>query len=461
MVKSKFIAVFVALCGLSASYAQDSTLTFTAFLERVRTHHPTSFRADIVREQGAYSEMQARGAFDPTIGGDVKQKYFDDKQYYSSCNGYLKVPTWYGISFETGYQQASGTYLNPSDRTPDAGLLYAGINLELGRGLIIDQRRAELMKSKLIRKMSEQQQRIMLNELLGDAANAYWRWSGAYQALELHRLAVEAARSRLSAVESYVEFGDLPELSVTEATAQYQSRMLALREAELQWSNSTAAMELFLWEDGYIPLETEGAVPEVSVLTEWPSEMQDSLILTGIHPLIENQGYTMQMQEVELKLKKEYLKPKLTLKYRALNEPVGSGLVSQYSLSDYSWGAGVEYSILTRRERAEVALGELKLRDSEMKQVELTAKIEYQIITAQNKIAALSDQLEAAGMALEGYRQLLKAETDLFESGESSLFMVNARELSVLESRLKLIDFRVKLAQSVSDLKYVILLSAQ
>ncbi len=453
--RSKWLLVLIAMSCVQA-HAQDSTLTYADFLDLVMQNHPEVYQADIRSEQGAATVRQAKGGFDPVIGGDVKQKYFDDKMYYSQMNGHLKVPTRTGLSFEMGYDNSGGVYLNPSDRLPENGLWYAGVNLELGSGLLIDQRRAALRKAGLYQEATEIERSWMRNELIYKATVAYWKWSQAYEWLKVLDTSVVTAAARLEAVKSYVAFGDRPEITITEAAIQYQNRLLDLEQAQLQWLNAERELELYLWNEGTTPLEINGAVPEalsrvqIDVPMMVPNAL-DSLLIA--HPLVNLGNLQIQQNEVDLQLKKEYLKPKLTLKYRALNEPVVTGFFSEYNIANYTWGASVSYPIFTRRERADVALSELKIESQQLKQNTLQAKIGYEIETSMNAIRTYQAQLELTQKNVEDYQTLLAAEIQLFDNGESSIFMVNSRELKYLEASLKQLQIQMKLAYEQAGLK--------
>ena len=175
MLRSK-ILLFILVCNV-ISYAQDSSktvLNFEEFIGIVREHHPLAFAANLQSEKGAATLTKARGGFDPKLFGTVDQKYYDDKQYFSYVHAGLKIPTWFGISVDGGYDLNEGAYLNPSSRVPDNGLWYAGLNITLAKGLLIDDRRAELQQAKIYQESAQMEQRIMLNQLYYDASTAYW-----------------------------------------------------------------------------------------------------------------------------------------------------------------------------------------------------------------------------------------------------------------------------------------------
>jgi len=436
----------------------DSILTYESFIQRVKEHHPIVYRARINAQMGELEVRGAKGGFDPVVGGDVKQKYFDDKQYYSHINGHLKVPTWFGLSAEAGYDQTDGVFLNPEARLPENGLWYAGLNLELGNGLIIDQRRAELQKARLFEQATDLERRVMMNQLVNDATNTYWKWAKAYEILQVYRQALSAAELRLEAIKSFVEFGERPGIYITEASMQYQSRLLNYKEALLDWQNMSWKLEVYLWDQGIVPLELDGGVPFfISEGVEGSDVLFDMNNAIAGHPLIELNDLKIAEQRVDLRLKREYLKPKLTLQYRALNEPVTEGFFSEYNVADYTWGAKVSYPLFTRRERADVKIGELKVQSQELKGAEITAKLDFQLQAARNTIENLVEQFDIIEETIQAASDLLEAEQELFNNGESSLFMINSRELKYLEVRVKQVELASKVEISKSDLNYGIL----
>jgi outer membrane protein TolC len=468
------IILLVTLLGcFSFSYAQgdtipeqdssvilmDSIMTYEAFIERVKKHHPVVFRAQMKAQMGERGVQGAKGGFDPVLGGDAKQKYFDDKKYYSHINGYLKVPTWFGITAEAGYQETDGIFLNPEARLPENGLWYAGLNLELGNGLIIDQRRAELKKARLFEQATDLERRVMTNQLVNDATISYWKWAKAYEILQVYRQALEAAELRLEAIKTFAEFGDQPGIYVTEAAMQYQSRLMSFQQATLDWQNASLKLEVFLWDQGVVPLELNGAVPNsLSSEIEPMRVLMDMDTVIAGHPLVELNDLEIARQRIDLRLKREYLKPKLTLEYRALNEPVTQGFFSEYTIADYTWGAKVSYPLFTRRERADVRIGDLKVQSQELKGAEITAKLEYQLAAARNTIENLLAQYEVIEETIDAAALLLDAEEELFDNGESSLFMINSRELKYLEVRVKQVELASKVEISKSELNYGLLL---
>ena len=132
------------------NWAQTDSLLFNYddYITIVKAHHPISFQAGLQVQKGEAKLKKAKGGFDPKIEAEMQQKYYDGKQYYSYLHSGLKIPTWFGVDVNAGYGNTEGYYLNPESQTPTDGLWQAGLSINLGKGFLIDERRAELKQAK-------------------------------------------------------------------------------------------------------------------------------------------------------------------------------------------------------------------------------------------------------------------------------------------------------------------------
>ena len=123
----------------------------------------------LVLDQADAGIMKAKGAFDPTAFAGRYDKYYDDKTYYSLFDAGVEVPLRGPFQLRAGYEQNSGQYLDPENTLPASGLWYGGIEVQLGQGLLIDERRAALQKALIQRELAEQELLLQVNQLLQDA----------------------------------------------------------------------------------------------------------------------------------------------------------------------------------------------------------------------------------------------------------------------------------------------------
>lgn len=439
------LAAAVAL----AQSGQENVLRYEDFTAIVSQHHPMAVQAGLIKQKGDATVQMARGGFDPKVGTDISQKYFKGDQYYSLIDAGLKVPTWFGVEAYAGYEQNGGVYLNPENSTSGGGLVYAGLSLPVGRGLFMDERRAQLRRAQIYQKSTVVEQRLMMNELLYEAGKAYWDWFEKYQVLKVYEEALQLAQFRLNAVKQEVALGDKPAIDTLEASIQWQTRQLSLQEAQLNFRNASAMLGIFLWQNGQIPLELEETTVPVDKSTVQLRTTEGLLLdrmdsLVAYHPYLQQYRYKIDELKIDRRLKVENLKPQLDLKYNALSQVVGSSPFSDLSINNYQWGLQFSMPIPLRKERGALKLATLKIQNAEMDVLDTKAQIDYKITAAINEWNTTREQTALYQRTVGDYLGLLEGERQKFSAGESSLFMVNSRELGYINAQIKYLELLAK-----------------
>lgn len=457
---------FLAIMFLSVSvqgFSQNNTdvLTFEDFTAIVEQHHPMAVQADLIVKKGEATVQMARGGFDPKLGTDINQKYFKGDQYYSLVDAGVTVPTWFGIEVNAGFEQNGGVFLNPENNTSGGGLAYAGISVPIGRGLFIDERRAELRKAQIYQKSTVVEQRLMMNELLFNAGKAYWDWFQAYEVLQVFEEAIELARFRFDAVKQEAEFGDKPSIDTLEAGIQLQNRQLGLQQAQLDLQNAALKLGIYLWQNGQLPLELKEETVPVDKNTVQLRTTEGLLLdridsLVAFHPYLQQYRYKIDELKIERKMKAENLKPKLDLKYNALSQVIGNNPLAEYSINNYDWGLAFSIPIPLRKERGALKLAKLKIQDAELDVVTQQAKIDLQINASINDWNTTREQADLYQRTVNDYRGLLEGEREKFSAGESSLFMVNSREVGYINTQLKYLELLAKNRKAAIAAEYAL-----
>jgi outer membrane protein TolC len=445
--------------NLLAQSAEQNVLSFEDFNAIVTQHHPMAVQADLIKKKGDATVQMARGGFDPKIGTDISQKYFKGDQYYSLIDAGLKVPTWFGIEVYGGYEQNSGVFLNPENSTSGGGLVFAGVSVPVGRGLFIDERRAELRSAQIYQKSTKVEQRLMMNELLYEAGKAYWEWFKAYQVLQVYQEAIVLAEFRFNAVKQESAFGDAPAIDTLEAGIQLQNRQLALQQAQLDFKNASAKLGIYLWQNGQIPLELEEATIPIDKETVQLRTTQGLMLdrldsLIAYHPYLQQYRFKIDQLKIDRRMKVENLKPQLDLKYNALNQVVGNNPFADLSINNYNWGLQFSMPIPLRKERGALKLAKLKIQNAELDVVDTQAQIGYKINSALNEWNTTREQTFLYQQTVRDYLGLLEGEQNKFSAGESSLFMVNSRELGYINAQIKYLELLTKNRKAVLGTEY-------
>ncbi len=462
MLKRLLIGICLLLFSLNiqAQDANRQVLTFSEYMEFVMSNHPLVIQANLEMEGGKAELQRARGNFDPSIAGNVDEKNFKGDEYYRLINAGLKVPTWFGLEVVGGYEQNQGVYLSSENTTPASGLVYAGLSMPIGQGLLIDYRRAELRKAQLFEEVTELERIQLLNELSFEAGKVYWDWFYSYHTLIIFEEALELAQIRFEAVKMEAREGFLPMIDTLEAGIQVQDRTLNLQQAQLDFTNATLLTSVYLWSEGIVPLELDQDIIPNAFETIEKLSLDQAFAqwenMLGNHPLLRQLQLELEMSRVDLRWKREQLKPVVNLRYNALSESFNNDLLAAYSNNNFTYGIAMQMPLFLRKERAELKLAKFKIQSVEANFAQQGANLNFQAQAAINEVNTIEEQVTLYRRTVQDYLSLLEGERQKFAIGESSLFLVNAREVGYINSQIKLIELIRKQQKSGLKVNFVL-----
>ncbi len=437
--KSKLFYIFIFICSSMSLFGQNNPTEFTynEFLGYVKKYHPLVKQADLKLSEAQANLMQARGAFDPKIEVDFNEKQFKDNQYYSILNSSFKIPTWYGIELKAGFDNSEGIYVNPENTLPNSGLTSFGISVPVGQGLFINQRMADIRKAKIAQNLNAAERNLQAIEVLHEASVSYVNWKRAFEEVKLYENYLVNASNRYKGIEKLISEGDKPAIDSIEAGIVVKTRLLNLEDAKLKLIKAKLELSNYLWLENNVPLELkDDLIPEIT-LSKTIKEVLQINELNPIdlnnHPKIKALDAKIAMLKVDKKLKANALLPKLDVSYNYLSEP---SYIDNYRFEDYKIGVNFSFPLFLRKERAGVKLATIKIQDSEFGLQFERKSLENKIKSQQQEIASLEKQREYIRKLIQDYNTLLNAEDRLFEMGESSLFVINSRENTLVSSQI-------------------------
>jgi len=205
-------------------------------LDITRAYHPVAKQAKLAIAMADAQVQSARGAFDPAFYIKNEQKTFDGKNYYSYANPELKIPTWYGVDIKAGFENNLGERLEPITTVGKSS--YLGVSVPLLKGALLDKRRSTVLQAKLLAKMSVQDQLLTYNNLLYEAAEAYWAWVSSYQKSQILSQTLKLSQDRFNLVKSAFMHGERAGIDTTEALSQLQFIEAAQSQAWLEFQNN-------------------------------------------------------------------------------------------------------------------------------------------------------------------------------------------------------------------------------
>lgn len=436
----------------------DSLLTFDQYLTWVSTYHPISQQIGLETETARAKLMKARGAFDPKLYGSYDDKLFGETNYWDIFEGGIKIPTRTGIEVKAAFNTNEGDFINPKDKLPTQGQALLGISVPLLRGLRIDARRAALQQAKILQQQTVIDQQLAFNGLIYDASLTYWNWVIQYTALDLFQDASQRAAIRFEGIKQGFFAGDKAEIDTTDALTQYQSIQLLQLEAENAFMLAGLSLTNFLWSEQGLPFDLRAGIrppntQEQPIPTAFSALEMDALLLEiDQHPMLLQNAFKLENLAIERKLKGEMLKPQFDVNYNLLTsgQAFQEG-VTQFDFAptqNYKWGVTVGFPLFLRKERGDLAITDVKIQQTMLERDRKRLEVENKLRIYQAQSTALAAQINLQQAAVNNYIRLLQAEEEKLLNGQSTLFLINSREMKLINSRQKLLSLQAKFAKT-------------
>ncbi len=425
----------------------QNTLPLGEFMAQLKNNHPIAKQGQLKIAQSEAGILAAKGGFDPTLQFDNASKTLNEKNYYIHQNTELKYLSPFGLQLKAGQERNNGQFINPENTV--GALNYFGLSVPLLKGLLMDNQRAALKQARLFRSESEQEQKLMLNDLYLSGLEAYLDWAGNYKNLQIISENLKNAQDRLALIIIAHKNGDRAAADTLEAQTQVQNMYTLQLNVQQDYNTSVINLSNFLWSDSTEPYILNPLVlPDLAVLnivfTNKSSDLLSNLDFT--QPEIGKYKIKIAALNVDRRLKYQYMLPQANLQYNILNADNlrFNTAYSPYLANNYKFGFEFKMPLFIREARGDYQKVNLKIKEAEsvlqLKNWELKNKIR----SFEAEMEILKQQLTNIDALLSNYKQLLGFENIKLAQGESTLFLINSRENKVLESELKLQELKVK-----------------
>jgi len=442
-------------------------LNLPAFTQLVLTRHPVAEQARLARRIAGAELLAARGGiWDPVASVTWDRKTFSGSSYYDYVEAGVKIPTPLGIDVKLGYERTSptGIFINPDRTTPSSGLLVAGVSVPLARGILTDRRRTAVAQAVAMRDFAEADRAAIVNKLLFAAVKDYSAWYEAERRRAVADTGVALAQFRLDAVRQRVINGDAAAIDTIEARLELERRKVLRLEADAAANATRLAVNLYLWDADGAPLDlTADARPDLGGLDaeRIDPSMADRWLEQALrlHPDILKALAKLRQAEAARRLFRQELLPDARFEGSALANDANAGLLGGGwpSVGDNNKiGLMAKSSLLLMKERGNFDASRFKADIAGLETSIITRDVRAQILTALFEVVTFESILERQRAAVSYARDLRDGEVRRFESGESTLFLVNTRDRTLLDETLKLVAFEAKYAGARAGLAYAL-----
>lgn len=445
------ILLLLLTIGLYAG-AQQNIFTEDELVDLVMKFHPVAKQAAIDVKIAKAEILSRKGSFDPQLTIETSRKEFGGLTYYDNRTSEIIVPSWYGMDFFAGKEKITGSRINPEET--QGAITYMGFSIQPLQNLLIDKRRAALLQAKNFLHLSETERRIAVNDLLQEALYSYWDWWEKFHVQQLMKSAVVNAEKRMALVKSGFQLGDRAAIDTLEAYTQVQVFQIRLSEAFQELMKANFQLSAFLWtergEQTQLPFDV---IPE-DYKQERAFTLADVLSISNLHPELTQYEFKFRGLQIDKKLAFQSLLPQVKAKYNQTGYDLAKTVNAPWFNNNYRFGLSVYMPLRLSEGRGDYKKAKLKLERAQIeqlnKQVQLSTKVKQYYTEWQQTEMQLSIQRNL----LANTTALQRGEEVRFANGESSLFLINAREQKTIEAELKVIELKAKAQKAAVGVRW-------
>lgn len=439
----------------------------------------------------------------PLMGTDGKlvEKVLTQNFYFDQ-----RLP-WAGASLSLAFENNRQTTTNPFvTLTPYlVSRLGATLTVPLTRNRRIDRERANLRIAATQVDLAGDQVELRVIDVIARVEEAYWNLVAARQNVEVAADAVNLAREQLARTRRMIDSGTLAPVELAAAEAELERRVDTWYAAISQVTQTENALKVLLTDNREDPLWNDEIIPtDIGTLEAPATDDLRAAVSRALAARVELRQLARQQQtnHVQAELAQNQTRPELNL----IAGYYSSGLAGEVSLRDnpfsrvseaqvarlnelsrlaglaplppVSFGgvvpdqiggygsvlggvfraryptafAGLEFNFTGRNRAAESQLAQTAItaRRLELERSRLELLIEAQVRNAFQAIQSASQRIAAAEASARAAQEKLASEIRLFQTGESTNFMVLTRQNELADSRLRVVAARLEFNKAVA-----------
>ncbi len=440
-----------------SAYAQNIVLGYNDFISNILSNNPLAKKANNETEFAKLKYKSANGNYDPLINAEYNSKQLGGKNYYSLFNGEIKQPIFTSQYLKAGYDYGVGSYVNPESVTSTNGLAYLGVEVGLLQGLLIDKRRAEVLKSKEYLNYHQAEKNSQLNNLLYESSLRYFEWLFSIKQIALNQHFLELAKKRFEGLKALTDIGEKAPIDTIEAAILFQYRLLELQSHIIENQKIVNDINTVNWQlnnefhayNSYQPIDSlDDAFKKIIKQIVFHNQQPE-----GSNPLLLKYKSIQEILIIDNRLKKEMIKPVVNVKYNFLSNSTTNDL--NLSPNNYKFGFNVAFPLLLRSATNEYKMSKIQVNNNQFEIANKTNELTFKLNALKQNISTLSEQVNTASLNAKYSQQLVDAERLKFNNGESTLFMLNTRENKWFESEMKLADYKLKLINTILTVVFI------
>lgn len=449
------VAFLLVLLAPAAASAQSTPLTLDEVLRSSARSAPQIVEALAKVRQADGRALSAEGAFDTVFDVDSKSRvagYYDGTVVEGRATRPL---TGNGGYVYGGYRASRGTFPVYEDQayTNKLGEAKVGALFALLRDRVIDERRTRRTIAGTEIDVARFEAEMVAIGVQRRAVDAYQAWVAAGLRLRAYRDLLQLAERRRSAIGRLVTLGARPEILLVENDQNLVRRRALAVRAEQDVAGAANALSLYLRDEAGAPV----TVSDDRMRADAGALAALSVAATRVGP-VERPDYRAVLARIDqatsrLILAENDLSPRLDLRGEVGKDvgPVGLGGPNRTPLEA---AIGFRFSVPLQNRAAKGRVAEARAeidalgQRSRFLRDQISVEVQGIVIAvgAAERLAAIADEERQLA------DRLAAAERRRFELGSADFFLVNQREETATDARVRLVDAQARIASARAEL---------
>lgn len=410
-------------------------------LESVKQQYPPLLAALQDKVIADADVTSAEGRFDLILKGSYDGDFLG---FYRNDNygvGVQQATSFQGMTWFSGYQLGRGSYptYEGKQQTDEGGEYKIGARLPLFRDRAIDQRRADLAKALIGRRVADlgiDQQRLLIVQL---ATRRYYEWLAAGQRFQAATEVLKVAEQRDQQLKDASDLGQIPRIDVTDNLRAILTRRAQVVEAKRGLELAAIELSLFLRDgQGQPRLVREDELPPAFPdLREFDEKrlMEDIELALKRRPEIARFVAQREQVEVDRRLAQNQLMPNIDAGV-SYTRQIGDRVVRR---GPDDLVASLIFDLPAQRRAAKGRDLSSLARIEQFDQRERFARdqVTAEVRDAYSALRAAYQRAQVLKQEVQVARELEDAERVRFQLGDGTLFLVNLREQATFDTVIR------------------------
>jgi outer membrane protein TolC len=417
-------------------------------------NHPVLKQANNYLPIAKAELLVSRGAFDPSVSIYRSNKNEGSNKFYRNQNLDVYLPNYFGGGISIS---------NPFNKTQvgEAGSLSLGAELPLLKGLITDYRRTALGKAKINVKMSLAERDQWINNLVSDVFTEYAQWLLAHESAEQIEGVLRLATERQRGLRKLYESGAGTSVDTLETFVQWQQYKAKYDLAIWKKEKQRLMLSMYLWDESGVPIEPMNTVYPTSAGLAWIDSMvseaasyinnpQNTEIL---QPALRMSLLKVASQQLEFNLAKNQMLPSLNLQYGYYQPDAAWRISPSTATQSTGFGLGFQSSLFLKQQRGQYRQMQLALENAKLEVDNKQRNYSVKSSALLQEFQVQKSQFDQWLGVSENQRKLYDMEARRLEAGDVNFFVLNTREMRLLD--LNLLALEYKFQYQLSGISYL------